>query len=180
MSHCAAKKINNENLIPSGIPPPSQNIAHHHATAKLSRSSSQSHKTLNKNNFTNKTVDSSSKTLSNAVSVDDQTVNLSTLPEMTPYERYVCSLTHMNEILLRNKALNDSISAQECCAILIEHVMKLTQMKRDILEKGLLDASKIENDVERAKFQADLRERSLKIRGKLDHASIVAFEVGNC
>lgn len=114
------------------------------------------------------------------VSVDDQTVNLSTLPKMSPYERYVCSLTHMNEILLRNKALNDTISARECCAILIEHVMKLTQTKRDILEKGLLDASKIENEVDRAKFQAELRDKTLKIRGKLDHASIVAFEVGSC
>ena len=85
----------------------------------------------------------------------------------------------MNEILSRNKTLNETISAQETCAILIEHVLKLTSDKRDILEKGMLEAANIENDEEKARFQATLREKVLKIRGKLDHASIVAYEVGS-
>lgn len=105
-------------------------------------------------------------------------VSLTDLPEMSPYERYVCSLTHMNEILLRNNTLNETLSAQETCAILIEHVMKLTAQKRDLLEKGLLEASQITDSEEKAKFQAELREKSLKLKGKLDHASIVAYEVG--
>ncbi|CAF0905029.1 unnamed protein product [Brachionus calyciflorus] len=100
------------------------------------------------------------------------------LPEMSPYERYVCSLAHMNEILLRNNTLNETLSAQETCASMIEHVMKLTAQKRDLLEKGIVEASKISDNEERAKFQAELREKSMKLRGKLDHASIVAYEVG--
>lgn len=111
-------------------------------------------------------------------SMDDQSVQLSSLPEMNPYERYVCSLAHMNEILLRNRTLEENLSAQETCAILIEHVMRLTASKREILESGLVEAASIENDTERAKFQASLRERAHRIRGKLDHASIVAYEVG--
>lgn len=156
--------------------------------AKLNRSASQSHKNLNKNPlFPSSTSPTSeieltanSQTLAStkSSSADDQTVHLSSLPEMSPYERYVCSLAHMNEILLRNRTLNETISAQETCAILIEHVMRLTATKREILENGLLEAASLENEQERAKFQASLRERAQKVRGKLDHASIVAYEVG--
>ena len=112
------------------------------------------------------------------LSKDDQSIHLSSLPEMSPYERYMCSLAHMNEILLRNKTLNDDVSAQETCAILIEHVMRLTANKRDILEKGLVEASSLPSEEERTNYQARLRERVQKLRGKLDHASIVAYEVG--
>ncbi len=84
----------------------------------------------------------------------------------------------MNEILSRNRTLNDTISAQETCAILIEHVLKLTAEKRDILEKGMLEASTIDEE-EKQKFQAILREKVQKLKGKLDHASIVAYDVGS-
>ena len=112
------------------------------------------------------------------INKDDQIINASSLPQMSPYERYVCSLSHMNEVLLRNKTLNETISAQETCAILIDHVLKLTALKRDTLESGLVEAAKL-NDEDKLKFQANLRERVQKLRGKLDHASIVAYEVGD-
>ena len=137
---------------------------------KLNRCASQSNKNLDKTTLVN--------SYESKPSVDDQSVQLSSLPEMSPYERYVCSLAHMNEILLRNRTLEETLSAQETCAILIEHVMRLTASKRDILESGLVEAARIENDAERAKFQASLRERAQKMRGKLDHASIVAYEIG--
>ncbi len=35
------------------------------------------------------------------------------LPIMDPFERYMCSLSHLNEVITRNKTLNDTISAQE-------------------------------------------------------------------
>ncbi len=122
----------------------------------------------------NTTENSDRKTISQ----DDQALNLSSLPEMSPYERYICSLAHMNEILLRNKTLNDDVSAQETCAILIEHVMRLTANKREILEKGLVEASTLPTEKERMEYQSGLRERVQKLRGKLDHASICAYEVG--
>jgi serine/threonine protein phosphatase PrpC len=108
---------------------------------------------------------------------DDQLINLSSLPQVNAYERYIVSLAHMNEIILRNKTLNETISAQETCAILIDHVLKLTALKRETLEAGLLEASKLNED-DKIKFQANLREKVLKLRGKLDHASIVAYECG--
>lgn len=153
---------------------------------KLNRCASQSHKNLNKSALialsattTEVKCENGNNGSGNLLSVDDQTVHLSSLPEMSPYERYVCSLAHMNEILLRNHTLEDTVSAQETCAILIEHVMRLTATKRDLLEAGLVQAASIEDDAERAKFQAGLRERAHRVRGKLDHASIVAYEVGH-
>lgn len=150
---------------------------------KLNRCASQSHKNLNKNSLFSTPVEANRDKMDGdqekPTSVDDQIVHLSSLPEMSPYERYMCSLAHMNEILLRNRTLNETISAQETCAVLIEHVMRLTAAKREILECGLIEASGIEDEKERIKYQACLRERAQKVRGKLDHASIVAYEVGN-
>ena len=149
--------------------------------AKLSRSASQSHKNLNKKSlFIASSTPASAyndKKSTITMSMDDQSVNLSSLPSMSPYERYICCLAHMNEILLRNNTLNETLSAQEACAILIDHVVRLTATKREILEKGILEASNLKEE-ERQKFQASLREKVQKLRGKLDHSSIVAYEVG--
>ena len=174
VSQTARRRPQNENELPNI--PIAQNVSTR--GAKLNRSQSQSQKNLNKNcaELTKEQMEGERRL--GMKSADDQTINLSSLPEMSPYERYVCSLAHMNEILLRNKTLNETVSAQETCAILIEHVMKLTAEKRGILEEGLAEAAKFENEEEKMKFQAGLRERVQKIRGKLDHASIVAYEVG--
>jgi len=85
----------------------------------------------------------------------------------------------MNEVLtLRRQALSgEKITAGETCRLLMDHVMKVTALKRSLLEEGLLEAAGLAES-ERAPFQAALRERALKVRGKLDHASIVAFDVG--
>ena len=99
------------------------------------------------------------------------------LPVMEPYERYLCSLNHMFEILMRNKTLNETISAQEVCAMLIEHVVKLTEPKRQLLENGFAFIANLNNDEEKLKFQIKLRDDALKLNGKLDHASIVAYEI---
>jgi hypothetical protein len=157
-------------------------------STKLNRSASQSHKNLNKRSIffsssssqstTTASTSSDKKIQQQITSNDDQTINISSLPQLTPYERYMCGLAHMNEILLRNRTLNDTLSAQETCAILIEHVLRLTCNKRELLEKGLLEASKLSSSEEKLKFQASLREKVQKLRGKLDHASIVAYEVG--
>lgn len=114
------------------------------------------------------------------LSSDDQKISTTTLPQLSPNERYLCSLAHMNEVLLkRKKKSTDKITAHEMCVTLVEHVMKVTALKRNLLEKGLTEAANLNED-ERQKFQANLREKSLKLRGKLDHASIVAYDVGIC
>jgi serine/threonine protein phosphatase PrpC len=85
---------------------------------KLNRSSSQSFKQTNKRSFlaglSNEKQERQHSPIK-GMSVDDQSINLSTLPQMSPYERFICSLAHMNEILLRNKTLNEQLSAQETC-----------------------------------------------------------------
>lgn len=99
------------------------------------------------------------------------------LPEMDPYERYLCSIKHMEEILNRNISLNETISAQETCAMIMEHVVKLTEKKRQLLENGFIDVSNLTNDGEKLKYQMKLRDQVQKLNGKLDHASIVAVEI---
>jgi hypothetical protein len=64
--------------------------------------------------------------------------------------------------------------------MLIEHVVKLTEPKRQLLENGFANIATINNDQEKLKFQLKLRDDALKLNGKLDHASIVAFEIQNC
>jgi len=44
--------------------------------------------------------------------------------------------------------------------------------------KSLRDKIDNSNDEEKIKYQARLREKVQKLRGKLDNASIVAYEVG--
>lgn len=84
----------------------------------------------------------------------------------------------MNEVLLaRRKNPTVKITARETCSILVDHVTKVTAHKRTILEKGLLEAASLE-ETARKEFQASLRERAMKLRGKLDHATIVAYDVG--
>jgi len=63
--------------------------------------------------------------------------------------------------------------------MLIEHVVKLTEPKRQLLENGFANIASINNDEEKLKFQIKLRDDALKLNGKLDHASIVAFEIQN-
>lgn len=175
VSQTARKKKQNENDIPSELS--EENNKNSNLYRTLSQKSKKKSDEFDVNS--NKSSTSEYKKVQLGDSIDDGSINLCSLPSMNPYERYVCSLAHMNEILSRNKTLNETISAQETCAILIEHVLKLTSDKRDILEKGMLEAANIENDEEKARFQATLREKVLKIRGKLDHASIVAYEVGS-
>lgn len=115
-----------------------------------------------------------------ALATDDQKVATSTLPQLSPTERYLCGLAHMNEVIhKRKKKATDKITAHEMCTTLVDHVLKVTAIKRNLLEKGLTEAANL-NEEERKKFQASLREKALKLRGKLDHASIVAYEVGIC
>ena len=113
-----------------------------------------------------------------ALSADEPKIVASTLPQLNPNERYICGLAHMNEVLLsRRKQPNSKITAHETCSILVDHVVRMTSHKRSVLEKGLLEAASLEEE-ERKRFQATLRERAMKLRGKLDHASIVAYDVG--
>ena len=62
---------------------------------------------------------------------------------------------------------------------LIEQKHRLYSVSKQPLNLAALkyDQENLENVEERQKFQAELRDKTLKIRGKLDHASIVAFEV---
>lgn len=173
------------------VPPPSE-AEKPENTQKFSRSNSQSHKPIHRNSlisfasnalaYTSTKKNQTSMKLNRkqnqiALSADDQNINMSTLPQLSPTERYLCGLAHMNEVLSTRKNPNERITAHETCKILIDHVTKITANKRSLLEKGLQETARLDEE-EKAKFQACLREKALKLRGKLDHASIVAYDVG--
>ncbi len=61
--------------------------------------------------------------------------------------------------------------------MLIDHVIKRTDEKRKLLENGFVKLASLNTDEEKYNFQKQLRDEVQKIHGKLDHASIVAFEV---
>ena len=178
VSQTAVRKIESENVSPLGK---DQNLTDSNKCNQANNSPPfrifhrSSLISLASHAFSSRKSNESNIKIPTRKTADDQTIKK--LPHLSPNERYQCSLAHMNEILLRNKNLNEKISAQETCTLLTEHVIKLTALKRNLLEKGLLDASHLANE-EKVKFQAALREKALNVRGKLDHASIVAYEVG--
>jgi hypothetical protein len=55
----------------------------------------------------------------------------------------------------------------------------LTEPKRQLLENVSANIASINNVEEKLKFQMKLRDDAYKLNGKLDHASIVAFEIQN-
>lgn len=100
-------------------------------------------------------------------------------PEMRPFERHLYSAKEMERII-HEFELNTEMpcSAQELCGALLQHVLKLTDPKRKILENPDLYGKKLRSK-ERKRRDSEIVSKMSKAPGKLDHASIVAYEVGN-
>ena len=99
-------------------------------------------------------------------------------PEMKPHERHLYSAKEMERII-HEFELNTEMpcSAQELCGALLQHVLKLTDPKRKILENPDLYGKKLRSK-ERKRRDSEIVSKMSKAPGKLDHASIVAYEVG--
>ena len=72
-------------------------------------------------------------------------------------------------------------TAADVCTKFVNFVVKSTQAKRELLENEGLDNETLGRltDKERKEKTEELREKLSKTKGKLDHASIVAFQVGH-
>ena len=70
------------------------------------------------------------------------------------------------------------ISAQELSGALLQHVLTLTDTKRKVLENPELYGKKLRAK-ERKRRDSEIVSKMSKAPGKLDHATIVAYEVGN-
>lgn len=100
-------------------------------------------------------------------------------PEMSPQERHVYSMKEMERIVHEYELMTEEdCSAQEICGAMVQHVLMLTDTKRKVLENPALYARKKMSSTERKRRDSEIVEKMSKAPGKLDHASLVAYEVG--
>ncbi|KAL5009870.1 hypothetical protein ScPMuIL_012175 [Solemya velum] len=100
-------------------------------------------------------------------------------PPMDPQERHIYSLKEMERIVHEFELVTEEqCSSQEFCGALVQHVLSLTDAKRKILENPSLYVRRRMTSKEKQRRDLEIVEKMSKAPGKLDHASIVAYEVG--
>lgn len=83
--------------------------------------------------------------------------------------------------VIQEEGPEDQVSAMAVCAKLISHVCKSTQKKRSFLEQVRRDDHNLvasNKEFRRAREQ-NISQQMCELPGKLDHAAVVAFEVGH-
>lgn len=110
------------------------------------------------------------------------------LPTVQAYQRHELSLLRMDD-LLKNGVSGDGPpcrDAKTLCEMLLDFATRLTAAKRHILEDPDLYYTTVEGSTELTELsRAEQRSRRRKmceklamVPGKLDHASVVAYQVG--
>lgn len=101
------------------------------------------------------------------------------LPKMDAVERHIQSLRAMEGVIRTFEEMREgTCTAQELCADLTQHVLKLTDSRRKVLENPTVYKHEAElSKKEKRRRDKRLRESMLMMPGKLDHASVVAYEV---
>ncbi len=99
-------------------------------------------------------------------------------PQMEPAERHQYAVKEMERIVHEFELFTEtSCAAQELCGALLQHVLKLTDTKRKVLENPNLFGRKMRAK-ERKKVDGEIVAAMGKAPGKLDHATVIAYEVG--
>jgi hypothetical protein len=99
-------------------------------------------------------------------------------PEMTPNERHQYAVKEMERIIHEFELFAETpCSAQELCSTLLQHVLKLTDSKRKVLENPDLFGKKLRSK-DRKRRDSEIVSKLSMSPGKLDHATIVGYEVG--
>lgn len=102
------------------------------------------------------------------------------LPEVEAHQRHALTLLRMQDLLQQGLYQGDGAcsSAEELCERMVDFATKLTAAKRRILEDPELYAadSAPGEDARRRRHRAG--PRLAMVPGKLDHASLVAYQVG--
>lgn len=99
-------------------------------------------------------------------------------PVMLPHERHQYAVKEMERVIHEFELFTESpCSAQELCGALLQHVLKLTDSKRKVLENPRLYGRKLKHK------DREFRDKEIVIKlskspGKLDHATIIGYEVG--
>lgn len=96
---------------------------------------------------------------------------------------FVDVLFHLSLFIqvIQEEGLEDHVSAREVCAKLLFHVCKCTAKKRTFLEQVDRDDHKltVSNKEFRRARDREISRLMHELPGKLDHAAVVAFEVGH-
>lgn len=100
-------------------------------------------------------------------------------PELSPKERHVYALKEMERVVHEYELVTEEVcSAQSFCSALLQHVLTITDQKRKIIENPAIYAKRKMTKKDRQTRDSEIVEKMSKAPGKLDHASIVAVEVG--
>ncbi|XP_050405170.1 uncharacterized protein LOC126820977 [Patella vulgata] len=100
-------------------------------------------------------------------------------PEMSPRERHIYSMKEMERVVHEFELITEEqCSAQELCGSLVQHVLTLTDDKRKILENPALYSRRRLTVSEKQVRDSEIVRKMASAPGKLDHASIVAVEIG--
>ena len=109
------------------------------------------------------------------------------LPLLTSAEREDIKLVALSELLraCRARRKSNHLSALALKEALIEHVVEVTEEKRNFLEKSWQDMNKmgLKSDAERSEMEKEMFKLAETYPGKLEHAGVVAYQVGtldNC
>lgn len=100
-------------------------------------------------------------------------------PLMEPRERHRYAVKQMERVLHEFELATEiACSAQEVCGALLQHVLTLTDNKRKVLEDPGLFGRKMRAK-ERQLLDKQIVAAMARAAGKLDHATVVAYEVGD-
>ena len=103
----------------------------------------------------------------------------SSKPEMNPKERHLYAMKEMERVINEYELVTEEpCSAQELSGALVQHVLALTDAKRKVLENPALYVRRKMTQKERDRRDSDIVQQMSLSAGKLDHASIVAYEIG--
>lgn len=98
--------------------------------------------------------------------------------EMLPHERHLFAMKGMERIIHEYELETEAdISAQELCMALNNHVTNLTQPKRLVIENPAYYSRQFKAK-ERRKIEETIKTTIRTMPGKLDHATVVAYEAG--
>ncbi|CAF1655447.1 unnamed protein product [Rotaria magnacalcarata] len=92
---------------------------------------------------------------------------------MTAQERHLYSLRRMYLSIAVN---DEQLSALDICNRLLQYVIRLTDEQRQMIEQGIRENQGVQG-VAKDRFEMEMRDKVIKIPGKLDHASIVVYHV---
>lgn len=108
-----------------------------------------------------------------------ETSPISSVPALSPIQRKHLATMHMSTLLKAARAKNHSLNASTMKATVTNYVLEVTGEKRKFLEEvGIETLSKALTPAERREQDKRIGHTVKQLPGKLDHATIAAYQVG--